>query len=288
MKHLLTYAVIFIVGFFCAAETPAQTVRADTVINYPYPKKTNAYFRYAGFIPGDYSFMDVDVLDNLYLITAGNSLKKIDARGDSVAVFNDVKKYGNPSLIDVSNPLKILVYYKNFSTVVILDRLLTLRNSINLRKMNIFSVKTLATSYDNNIWLFDEQDFKLKKIDDDGKVLQETTDWRLLMDAVPLPEQIIDRENFVYLYDEQKGFFIFDYYGSFKNNLPFLHWKHTAISGNKIYGFFDSRLYSYELKTLSLKDYIIPAFFENYADIKTMNGKVYLLKKDGVEIYSVL
>ena len=286
MKIIATY----IVSFFCLITSVcnAQTIVADTIISYPYPTKTNAYFKYIKFIPGDYTYMDVDVLDNVYLITAGNQLKKINANGDSVAVFNDVKKYGNPSLIDVSNPLKILVYYKNFSTVVILDRLLTFRNSINFRKTNIFSVKTLATSYDNNIWLFDEQDFKLKKIDDDGKTLIETTDWRQIMDSVPLPTQIIDRDNFVYLYDINKGFYIFDYYGTFKNNLPFLHWEHTAISGNKLYGFLNNRLYSYELKSLSLKDYTIPSFFEDYTDIKTMNGKVYLLKKDGVEIYSVL
>jgi hypothetical protein len=232
--------------------------------------------------------MDIDILDNIYLVTTGNQLKKINSNGDSAGVFNDVKKYGNPSLIDVSNPLKILVYYKNYSTVVILDRLLTFRNSINFRKTNIFSVKTLATSYDNNLWLFDEQDFKLKKIDDDGKLLLETTDMRLLMDSVPQPSQIIDRDNFVYLYDELRGFYVFDYYGTYRNNLPFLHWEHAAVSGSKLYGFVNHRLLSYELKSLTLKEYILPSFFGDYTDIKTMNGKVYLLKKDGVEIYSVL
>ncbi len=288
MKVYCTYFLALLLACVATATGNAQTPVADTVIKYPFPAKTNSYFKYVKTIPGDYTSMDVDVLDNLYLITAGNQLKKLNSNGDSVGVFNDVKKYGNPSFIDVSNPLKLLVYYQNYSTVVILDRLLTLRNSINFRKANIFSVQTLATSYDNNIWLFDQQDFKLKKIDDDGKMLQESTDWRLLMDAVPLPAQIIDRDNYVYLYDEEKGFYVFDYYGTYKNNLPFLHWKHIAISGNKLYGFFDGRLYSYELKTMNLKDYTIPSFFENYSDIKTMNGKVYLLKKDGVEIYTVL
>jgi len=229
----------------------------------------------------------VDVLDNLYLITPGNQLKKLDSKGDSVAVFNDVKKYGNPSLIDVSNPLKILVYYQNFSTVVIIDRLLTLRNTINLRKENIFSVKVLATSYDNNIWIFDEQDMKLKKVSEEGKVIQESTDWRLIMDSVPSPTRLIDQENYVYAYDENKGFFIFDYYGALKNNLPFLHWKNISVSGNKLAGFVNNTLYSYELKSLLLKSFTLPFFFRDYSQIRSMNGKVYLLKKDGVEIYSV-
>ena len=247
----------------------------------------DSVFEHKNFIPGNYTYMDVDVLDNIYLITADNQLKKINANGDSVAAFNDVKKYGNPSFIDVSNPLKILVYYQNFSTVVVLDRLLTLRNSINFRKMGIFSVKALATSYDNNIWIFDEQDMKLKKIDDDGKVLVETTDWRQLFDEVPAPSKIIDANNFVYLYDEDKGFFIFDYYGSLKNNLPFLHWQNIAISGDKLYGFVNDKLYSYQLKSLELKCYTLPSYFHNNITIKASNGKVYILKKEGVEIFKV-
>lgn len=43
-----------------------------------------------------------------------------------------------------------------------LDRLLTVRNTINLRTQNIFLVNSISLSYDNNIWLFDEEDFKLK------------------------------------------------------------------------------------------------------------------------------
>ena len=255
--------------------------------NNPPASKSNADFKFEKFIPGNYIYLNVDVLDNIYLITAGNQLKKLNNKGDSLAVFNDVKKYGNPSYIDVSNPLKSLLYYKNFSTVVILDRLLAMRTTINFRKQNIFSVKAIATSYDNYIWLYDEQDNKLKKIDDDGKLLQESTDLRLLVDSVPSPSQIVDSDEFVYLYDEKKGFYIFDHYGALKNNMPFLNWQNMDVARKKMYGFSGNTLFSYELNTLNLKKYELPGFFKNYQAIKAINGKVYLLKDDGVEIYSV-
>ena len=250
--------------------------------------KTDSTFKFLKNIPGSYSYLDVDVLDNIYLITEKNQLKKIRSNGDSLAVFNDVKKFGNPTLLDVSNPLKVLLYYKSFSTVIILDRFLAVRNTINLRNQNIFKVKTLATSYDNNIWIFDEQNISLKKINDEGKVLSETLDLRQLFDTVPSPSQITDKNNFVYLYDENRGFYIFDYYGSFKNNLPFLNWKHIAVYGNKLMGFKGDTFYSYEINSFNLKSYKLPDFFKDYIDIKTMNGKIYLLKKTGVEIYDLL
>ena len=250
--------------------------------------KTDSAFKFLKNIPGSYSYLDVDVLDNIYLITEKNQLKKIRSNGDSLAVFNDVKKFGNPTLLDVSNPLKVLLYYKSFSTVIIIDRFLAVRNTINLRNQNIFKVKTLATSYDNNIWIFDEQNISLKKINDEGKVLSETLDLRQLFDTVPSPSQITDKNNFVYLYDENRGFYIFDYYGSFKNNLPFLNWKHIAVYGNKLMGFKGDTFYSYEINSFNLKSYKLPDFFKDYIDIKTMNGKIYLLKKTGVEIYDLL
>ena len=135
--------------------------------------QSDSAFQFIRSIKGNFTQFNVDILDNIYLITSTNQLKKMDAKGDSVGIFNDVKRYGNPSSIDVTNPLKVLLYYKPFATVVILDRLLNMRNTINFRSQNIFAVQTIATSYDNYIWLFDEQDYKLKKIDESGKLQQE-------------------------------------------------------------------------------------------------------------------
>ena len=278
---------LHIIGFLIALQSCAGTQQVPVVQAAPI-SASNDSFKLEKIIPGTFSLMDVDILNNVYLVTTGNQLKKYNPAGDSMAVFNDVKKYGNPTLMDVSNPLKVLLYYKNYATVVMLDRLLSQRNSINFREKNIFSVKAIATSYDNNIWLFDEQDYKLKKIDEEGKLLQESTDWRVLMDAVPSPATIIDNNNFVYLYDTAKGFYIFDYYGTYKNNLPFFNWKNIAVSAGKITGLQSNRLHSYVIESLNDKTYTLPPFFKNYLSIKAINGKVYVLKEDALEIYSVL
>ena len=249
--------------------------------------QNDSSFQFLKTIKGDFTYFNVDNLDNIYLITKNNQLKKLHPNGDSVAVFNDVKKYGNPDFVDVTNPLKSLLYYKNYSTVVVLDRLLTQRNMINLRKQNIFYVNNVTLSYDNYMWLFDEEDYRLKKIDEEGKILQSSTDWRMLFDTVPAPVKIIDRDNFVYLYDPAKGFYIFDYYGGFKNRLAFLNWTNVEVNGTTVYGFEETKLYSYQLKSLQLKEYKLPAFFGKYISIKAMNGLVYLLNERGVDIYQI-
>lgn len=264
-----------ILSFLCFCASVATYAQADSA------------FQFIRSVSGNITYFNVDNLDNIYLIIDNNQLKKLDANGDSVAVFNDVKKYGNPSYLDVNNPLKLLLYYKNYSTVVVLDRLLAVRNSINFRKQNIFYVNNVTLSYDNHIWIFDEEDYKLKKIDEEGKVLQASTDWRMLFDTVPAPVKITDRNNFVYLYDPEKGFYIFDYYGGFKNRLAFLNWSNVEVNENTVYGFSNNKLYSYQLKSLQLKEYKLPEFFGKFISIRAMNGKLYLLKESGLEIYQI-
>jgi len=239
-------------------------------------------------ITGDFSYFTVDNLENIYLVNnQTNQLKKLNANGDSAGVFNNVRKYGKLFSIDATNPLKLLLYYKNFSTIVVLDRFLNVRNTINLGKKNIFKVMAIATSYDNNIWLFDEGESKLKKIDDNGEVIMESVDFRTLFDTVPSPVHITDQDGFLYLYDPNKGFYTFDYYGSLKNNIPFLNWNNAEVIGKNLYGFGDTVLYLYQTNSLKLLEYTTPYFFKTALQIKVSHNKVYLLQKEGVQQFLI-
>ena len=256
-----------------------------TVINSY--SQNDSSFSYSKLIPGDFSYFTIDNLDNIYLVNNNNQLKKINSNGDSAGVFNDVRKYGKLYSIDATNPLKLLLYYQNFSTIVVLDRFLNIRNVINLRKQNIFKVKTFCASYDNHIWVFDEGDGKIKKIDDNGEVLSETVDLRMIFDTIPSPASMTDQDGFVYLYDPNKGFYIFDNYGSLKNRINFLHWNNAEVTGKNLYGFSDTSLYQYQTGTLNLKEFSLPASFSNAVQVKAGNGKVYVLHKEGLQQYMV-
>ena len=108
-------------------------------------------------------YASVDNLDNVYLVSASGHIKKLDARGDSVAVYNQQKKYGELTDIDVSNSLKPVLFYKDFSTVVVLDRWLAEQATIDLRRSGILQPTAVGLSHDNQLWVFDSWDNKLKK-----------------------------------------------------------------------------------------------------------------------------
>jgi len=227
-----------------------------------------------------------DDLDNVYLLNSKNQLKKLNSKGDSVAVYNDVKRFGKATLIDVSNPLKILLYYKNFGTVVVLDRFLQLKNIIDLRKQGIFQAKTIGQSYDNKLWVYDELENKLKKIDEDGKLLLETPDFRMLFNETVMPQTITDNNLNIYLYDSSKAVYVFDYFGALKHKILISRWQNFKVSGNYIFGTVVDTLYRYEIKNFRYDEWPVPAQLSESRSFSFSSTRLYALKKDGLEIFS--
>jgi hypothetical protein len=228
----------------------------------------------------------VDNLGNIFLLYQNGQLKKLKPNGDSLAVFNNVRKFGKIFSIDVTNPLKVLLYYKDFGTTVILDRFLNQRAILDFRKNELPQVRAIGQAYDNNIWIFDDLDLKLKKISDDGRIIDQSTDFRLVFDSVPTPNYIIDQDKFVYLYDAQKGVYIFDYFGGFQGRIPFTGWRDFNVINNTLFGRDDKFLYRYDKGSLQLRQIPVPAFMSNAEKIIIATGNVYLLKDGAIMVYS--
>lgn len=238
-------------------------------------------------IKGDIVSFSVDNLDNIYILNSRNQVKKLNANGDSVAVYNDVRKFGNASLLDASNPLKVLLYYRDFATIVALDRLMNARNTIDLRKQNILQAKAIGLSFDNKIWVYDQVENKLKKIDEDGKPLLETPDFRLLLGQAVDPVKIFDENQNVYLYDPAKGVYVFDYFGALKNNIMIFGWQNFKVAGKYIFGSKKDTLYRYEISSFLYDEWKIPPQLINSRAFNFTSSRLYALKNDEIEIYMI-
>jgi hypothetical protein len=245
-----------------------------------------AGFRLVRTVNGDFSGFSADNLGNLYVITGRNQLKKFNPKGDSMGVFNDVRKYGKLSLIDPSSPLRTILFYRDFKTVLVLDRLLNLVNTIDLRSQNIMQVRAVCLGYDNSIWVFDEQESRLRKVGEDGRLLSETADLRLALDEAPVPVRIFDQSRFVYMYDPQKGMYIFDYYGALKQKLPITGWTDVQVIGNTILGRKGGKLLKYTTGTLQLDELVLPEFLRDAENILIMPQGVFVLDLKGVHLYA--
>lgn len=263
--------IFFIAGFFTVFFCAAQ-------------KDTG--FRLLKTYPFSASEILIDNLENIYLLSASGQLKKYNANGDSAGIFNEVRRFGKPFSVDVTNPLRPLLFYKDFSTIVLLDRQLSIRGTVDLRSQNIMQATAAAVSYDNNIWLFDAVENKLKKIDESGKLLLETVDLRNVFEEGLSPEKIIDQNNSVYLFDSLRGLFQFDHFGSFQKKHAVTGWTNIALIRDRIVGIKNNELLLLNPSNFVIKNYQFPSSFGSFQQYIIGNGKLFTLSKDSVRLYS--
>jgi hypothetical protein len=234
----------------------------------------------------DVTQLAVDNLDNIYIIASTGQLKKYNAAGDSMGAYSQGKRFGKLQAIDVTNPLELLLFYKDFSTVVLLDRFLAVRTAIDLRKQHILQTTAAGLSYDGNVWLFDAYENKLKKIKEDGTLVLETPDFRTLFPDAIAPQQILDQNGTVYVYDPQTGLYLFDYYGAFKKKLPITGWQYLAVWEQYITGIQGSSLQYFNTATMLSGARKLPVTTAPAANLQWANNKIFLWNASSVSLYN--
>ena len=163
-------------------------------------------------IPVQCSDFFIDEVNDLYIISDRNELQKTDTLGQVLFLYGN-DRLGPIGHVDVSNPLQVLVYYPDYSTVILLDRTLTPTNSINLTDLGFYEVDAIGISNDNLIWLYDVISSRLIKIDQTGEVTTSSDDMSLLMKESFHPHLLLEYRSKVYLADEKAGIFVFDFQG---------------------------------------------------------------------------
>jgi hypothetical protein len=170
---------------------------------------------------------------------------------------------------------------------LVLDRFLNPQNTIDLRTYGILQVKAVATSYDNNYWLFDELDNKIKKLDDNGNVLLESPDFRVLFQEEYNPSNIIDNDGLLYLYDSKNGWLIFDYYGAFKQRVQLKGWKDVQVENKNMLGHDSTYLYTTNPPGVNINQVKSNVNLPAAIKVQKKGNKFFVLTKDGLSIYSL-
>jgi len=181
-------------------------------------------------------YITVDKLQNIYVLTPDNQLLKHNSSGQLLFKYNN-ETYGKPSAIDVSNPLRPFLYFKDYLKGIVLDRTL---NELYEYDLNLFGVDAIvsvaAPSPDNGLWLFDDIQFKLKKYSQQGQLLYESNDISQLIGKGIEPNHIIVKEDKIILQEEKKIYF-FDRFGQFSFEIEQTNSSQTQIEGNWLIGF---------------------------------------------------
>ena len=220
----------------------------------------------------------VDNLGNVYVINKDKILK-YESDGKLNATFS-YKNSGEISSVDITDPLKIVVFYKNFGQLIFLDNTLSItKGPISLFDYNIINPVLVCATSDKGLWVYDRQNFTIFKFDDNLKLISTIPNIPILIDSEFEPVFMLGINSFLYLTYPKKGVFVLDQYGSLYKKIHFKDINSFDIMDNAIVyndkGIFkkiDLLTYAEQVMNVTDKVFLSQTFKDNY---------IYLLNADG-------
>jgi uncharacterized protein YqkB len=194
--------------------------------------------------------VEVDAFGNIYLIN-DNEIVKYNSLGVLQKKFS-TKRYGKIDFVDAMNPLKILVYYKDFQQILFLDNQLTASsNMISLESLGHEQSSLVCSSSNNSFWIYDKQNNELCRFDSELKSLVKTGNLKRILDVDMKPNYMQEHNNYVYLNCPNEGILVFDIYGTFYKTIPLKNLKEFNIVNGDVFYYDNHHLKQYQAQTFN-------------------------------------
>lgn len=148
-------------------------------------------------------FVGVDQFKNNYFVR-----KNLFFKNDGQVNFSNYL-LGNPTSVDISNPYKIVLFYKNFNTVIILDNNLNQIDKIAFPYNIAFARKAPA----DKLWILNRDLNQLEIYNYKSKIIESKSPTLNYASYLDMKSD----NNSLYLATE-KGIAIYDYLGNFLQN----------------------------------------------------------------------
>ncbi len=220
-----------------------------------------------------------DHIGNFYVLHQ-ETLTKYDSLGTKSYTYSNLQ-YGNISHVDVSNPLKILIFFKDFNSILYLDKTLSPQGGIiDLNHLTSLS-SLVCSSYQNGIWLYEPLNSEMIRYNQNFKMSSRSGNIQMQLGEVVQPTEMQEVSNRIYI-TTTKGFFVFDRYGAFIKTYPFSDAKCLHVINENLFFLKGKNLHSYNTKTL---EHTILDISEFDAEFITFDGSyLYLYTKKKINI----
>jgi hypothetical protein len=206
--------------------------------------------------------MAVDKLGNIFTIEDG-TLKKFDP-GMNVRTYSN-RRFGPVSYVDASDPLNIVVFFRDFGTVVILDRNLAEKKVFLSNQLHEFDVPHLVTSsVKGGFWVYFPIVSSLVRYNDHGiveirseEIIREHPDFLT-------PVSMVEKDDRLYL--SANGIWAFDQFGNYLYKIQHISPPFFQVHNNKIFYVRNAQLLVYDTalntqRTIDFPEENILSFF---------------------------
>lgn len=123
--------------------------------------------------------------------------------------------------VDVSNPQKIVVYFRDFTKILILDNELSPTSEvIDLTQLELDETNLVCRSYNDGIWYYDPVRFELIRKDQELTTTNTSGNLANVLNVNIQANFLVEYNNRLYLNDPKNGVLVFDNYGTYLKTIP--------------------------------------------------------------------
>lgn len=197
-----------------------------------------------------YNQFTTDVQDNLYC-WKGTSLDKYSSTGNLLSHFNQMN-YGEITSVCANIASKIVVFYKESGTILLLDnKLASIGNRLNLFEHNLYTISLVAMTGTNQLALYDELNQSLLITDLNLNVINRTfCDFGVEFKPKTIETQL---DKSILLADSTYGIYLFDKYGTYDKKIAMPNVIQMQYYGNTLFFLKENELLAYTLSSMDLK-----------------------------------
>ncbi len=183
--------------------------------------------------------------------------------------------------VDVSNPYKIVVYFRDFTKILILDNFLTpSSNVIDLTTIDLDAATLVCRSYNDGAWYYNSINFELVRKDQELNTTNSSSNLASLLGKNIQPNFLMEYNNRVYLNDTLNGILVFDIYGTYLKTLPLYGLNQFQVKDKfLIYTNKQSEIETYDFFTLEIKKYK-PLIYNSVSAVRLENDVIYILNSN--------
>ncbi|MEM1319106.1 MAG: hypothetical protein AAGG75_02555 [Bacteroidota bacterium] len=238
-------------------------------------------------LPLKAKFLTTDKLQQAYIVDDNNDVIKLSPQGQELFRYSN-KTLGPLGYVDATDPFNVLLYYPEQLTVLTLDRTMNLTGEYRLWDLGLVGSGAVGLSNDNQIWLYDTNDFKLKKVDRKGNTLLESDDLSMTLNQFINPTFILERNNWVYLNEPELGVLVFDNFGNYARTIGIKTNYFQLYEGQLLYPE-KGQLMAFHLQSLLTSQIQKQLQLEEGDQVRVEKGVTYVARgKGGIEIYKTV
>jgi len=191
------------------------------------------------------------------------------------------------SFIDATDPFNLLLFYPDFRRVILLDRTLSETGAFDLFNLDVIDVPAVGISSDNNLWIYDDIKFILKKIDRNGGIVQESNNLSLVLGKTLMPNFILERNNAVYVNDPEVGILVFDLFGNYTKTIDIKGLSQFQIVDQQLIYWQDNKLSVFNLKSLQTRSMDLQLSSDESQLVRIEKDRLYLRTGPSLKIYQI-